>query len=191
LIAFIIYPLAGRVSALVAAAVSILALGSDLAELSFCDNPLRRIISKGPSQNVVATLTTAGEHRQDLVLIGHLDTQRTPLVFSTQRWVDTYKAFTTVAFALFAAEVVLYLLGIVTQWVWIWPATSASAIGAVLLMALCIQADRTPFTAGANDNATGAGLVLTLAEHLSRAAALHACLAGLHRLRRGAALWGD
>jgi hypothetical protein len=166
LVAFVIYPLAERVGAIVAAAISLLALGSDLLELSFRNNPLRWVISKGPSQNVVATIPPAGEHRQDLVLIGHLDTQRTPLVFSTQRWVDTYKAFTTVAFVLFAAQVALYLLGAITQWGWIWPATSASAIGAVLLMALCIQADRTPFTAGANDNATAVGLVLTLAQQL-------------------------
>ena len=33
-------------------------------------------------------------------------------------------------------------------------------------MAMCIQADRTPFTAGANDNASAVGLVLTLAETL-------------------------
>lgn len=33
-------------------------------------------------------------------------------------------------------------------------------------MALCIEADRTPFTAGANDNASAVGLVLTLAEAL-------------------------
>ncbi len=166
LIAFIVFPLAGRVSATAAAAISILALGSDLLELSFRDNPLRWMISKGPSQNIVATLPPTGDHRRDLVLIGHLDTQRTPLVFSTQRWVDIYKAFTTVAFVLFAAQVALYLLGALTQWGWIWPATSASAIGAVLLMALCIQAESTPFTAGANDNATAAGLVLTLAQQL-------------------------
>ena len=166
LIAFIVYPLAGRVSAITAATISILALGSDLAELSFRENPLRWVLPKGPSQNVVATLPAASEHRQDLVLIGHLDTQRTPLVFSSQRWVDTYKAFTTVAFVLFAAQVALFLLGAITQWVWIWPATSLSAIGAVLLMAMCIQADSTPFTAGANDNATAAGLVLTLAQQL-------------------------
>jgi hypothetical protein len=69
LIAFIVYPMAGRVSAITAAAISILALGSDLLELSFRDNPLRWMISKGPSQNVVATLPAAGEHRQDLVLV--------------------------------------------------------------------------------------------------------------------------
>lgn len=163
LLAFILYPLAGRASAAVAAVLALVALASDLLELSFIDNPLRRIVAKGKSQNVVAVAPPADEHRQDLVLIGHIDTQRTPLVFSTPRWVAIYKAFTTVAFVLFAGQVLLYILGAFTGWRWIWPASIPSAIGAVLLMALCIEADRTPFTAGANDNASAVGLVLTLA----------------------------
>lgn len=166
LLAFMVYPLAGRTSAAFAAVISLVALVSDLLELSFIDNPLRRIVAKAASQNVVAVAPPADEHRQDLVLIGHIDTQRTPLVFSTPRWVALYKAFTTVAFVLFAGQVLLYLLGAFTGWPWIWPATIPSAIGAVLLMALCIEADRTPFTAGANDNASAVGLVLTLAEAL-------------------------
>ena len=166
LLAFAIYPLAGRASAALAAVISLVALASDLLELSFIDNPLRRIVAKGPSQNVVAIIAPAAEHRQDLVLIGHIDTQRTPIVFSTPRWVAVYKAFTTVAFVLFAAQTLLYLLGTLTGWAWIWPLTGLSAVGALLLMAMCIQADRTPFTAGANDNASAVGLVLTLAETL-------------------------
>jgi hypothetical protein len=166
LVAFAVYPLAGRTSALIAAIISLAALTFDLLELSFVNNPLRWIVAKGPSQNVVATVQSSAEHRQDLVLIGHIDTQRTPIVFSTPRWVAAYKTFTTVAFVLFAAQTVLYLLGTLTGWPWIWPLTGLSAVGALLLMAMCIQADHTPFTAGANDNASAVGLVLTLAEAL-------------------------
>ena len=173
LLAFAIYPLAGRASAALAAIISLVALASDLLELSFIDNPLRRIVAKGPSQNAVAIIAPAAEHRQDLVLIGHIDTQRTPIVFSTPRWLAAYKAFTTVAFILFAAQTVLYLLGALTGWAWIWPLTGLSAVGALLLMAMCIQADRTPFTAGANDNASAVGLVLTLAEALRNAPLQH------------------
>jgi hypothetical protein len=65
LVAFAIYPLcfapgcshdplAGRVSAGIAALLSLVALVSDLMELSFRDNPLRRLVPKGPSQNVIA-----------------------------------------------------------------------------------------------------------------------------------------
>ena len=50
---------------------------------------------------------------------------------------------------------------------WVWYASILSAVCAVLLAAMCIQADPTPFTAGANDNATAVGMVLTLAAQLA------------------------
>jgi Peptidase family M28 len=166
LIAYAVYPLAGRLTAGIAAALSLLALGSDLLELSFRENPLRWLVSKGSSQNVVATVSPTGEQRQDLVLIGHIDTQRTPLIFSSKGWLDSYKAFTTIAFLAFALQTLLYILGALTEWRWVWPVTLVSAVCSLLLILLCLQADSTPFCAGANDNATGAGLVLTLAEQL-------------------------
>jgi hypothetical protein len=165
LAAFLIYPLAGRASALAAAIISALALVSDLLELSFINNPLRWIVSKGTSQNAVATLVPKEEHIQDLILIGHVDSQRTPLVFKSPRWVGVYKAFTTIAFVAFSLQVLLYFLGTFTLWRWIWPVSGLSALSAFLLAAMCIQADSTPFCHGANDNATAAGLVLTLTEH--------------------------
>lgn len=166
LVAFAIYPLAGVTSAAIACLISFVALISDLQELSFQNNLLRMLMPKAESQNVVAIQEPTGEHRQDLIVIGHLDSQRTPIIFSTPRWLAAYKQFTTIAFAAFAGQSLLYLLGIFTQWSWIWPVTSLSALSALLLALMCIQADLTPFTAGANDNATAAGLVVTLAEHL-------------------------
>ncbi|NIM96427.1 MAG: M28 family peptidase [Anaerolineales bacterium] len=164
LIAFAIYPLAGRWSAGFATILSLATIASTLLELSFRDNLLRRLVPKAPSQNVIATLAPAGEHKQDFVLIGHVDSHRTPIIFKTPRWVTLYQRFTTIAFSLFIAQILLYTLGTVTQWSWIWPASIPCAIAAVLLTAMCIQADLTPFSAGANDNASAVGLVLTLAE---------------------------
>ena len=171
--AFVIYPLAGRISAILAAALSAVALISDLMELSFRDNILRRLVPKGPSQNVVATVDPSDEHRQDLVLIGHIDSQRTPIIFSSPSWLSAYQSFTTIAFVAFIAQVLLHTLGAITQWGWIWPASGIGAFCAVLLAALCLQADSTPFSHGANDNATGVGLVLTLAEHLRNSPLRH------------------
>jgi hypothetical protein len=123
-------------------------------------------VPKGESQNVFATLPPRKEHTRDLILIGHVDSQRAALVFSTPTWVKIYQYFTTVVFALFLIQVVLYTIGTFTLLPWIWLATIPSAVGALLLAALCIQADRSPYTPGANDNATAAGMVLTLAEEL-------------------------
>ena len=60
LAAFAIYPLAGTWSAGLACLISFTALISDLLELSFQDNLLRRIVPKGESQNVVAVQPPAG-----------------------------------------------------------------------------------------------------------------------------------
>jgi hypothetical protein len=106
------------------------------------------------------------EHRQDLVIIGHVDSHRMPIIFFSPGRLRNYRAFTTIAFLAFTGQVLLCWLGTGTQWEWIWPMTFVSALCAVLLVALCVQADRTPFSPGAKENVTSAALVLTLAEHL-------------------------
>ncbi|RJQ10376.1 MAG: M28 family peptidase [Bacillota bacterium] len=78
-----------------------------------------------------------------------------------------YRLFSTAAFAAFLGQVVLYAGGMVFGWPWAWAASGASAAMAFLLVLLTLQAELTPPTPGANDNATGAGLVLTLAEDLA------------------------
>jgi phosphate/sulfate permease len=166
ILSFVLYPLGGRFSAGFAAFLALFALASDLLELSFRDNPFRWIAPKAMSQNAVAILEPREDHHRDVILIGHLDSHRTPIIFSSARWVFIYQTFTTIAFLLFLAQMLLYALGTVTQWSWIWPGSVPSLLAAILLLAMCIQADRTPFSHGANDNATGAGMILTLAQSL-------------------------
>ncbi len=164
LLAFVLYPLGGQATAILAALLSLLVLVSELQELGFQNNLFRLLVPKGESQNVHALIPPVGDHRQDLVLIGHIDTQRTPLVFRSPQWVEIYKGFTTAAFVLFALQILLFALGAVFQWSWVWYAAIPSAVSALLLLALCIQAELTPFTAGANDNASAVAMVLALAE---------------------------
>ena len=165
LIAFAIYPLNGRLTAVTAALVSILVVITGIQELGFQDNFYRLIVPKGESQNVHAVIPPAGEHRQDLVLVGHLDTQRTPFFFRSTTLVKTYVILTTIFIIAYIVQAVLYSLSIFFTWSWVWYATIPTAISAVLLAITFIQADSTPFTAGANDNDTSVGIVLTLAEY--------------------------
>ncbi len=169
LVAFILFPLGGRFTAVFSALLSILVLVSELQELGFKDNLFRRLVPKGESQNVYAVIPPRGEHKRDLVLIGHVDSQRTPLIFRTPLWVKVYDRFTMVAFAGFIFQALIYSLAIFFDWSWAWVASSFSALCALLLAAMCIEAESTPFTAGANDNATAVGLVLTLAGQYSTA----------------------
>jgi acetylornithine deacetylase/succinyl-diaminopimelate desuccinylase-like protein len=173
LAAFIIYPFFGRISAGIAAGLSLLALVSDLLELGFSPNPLRWVTPKGDSQNVFTTLDPQDEHRQDLILVGHLDTHQTGKIFSSQGWVKFFQSFTTLAFAAFSAQVGFFLVGVLTQWSWLWYASIPSAIAALILLAICWEADRAPFSPGANDNASAVAMVLTLAEALKPAPLTH------------------
>jgi hypothetical protein len=166
LVASGIYSLGGRPAALVAFALSMVVVISQVLELGLRDNLLRRLIPKGSSQNVIATIGPEGEVRQDVVLIGHVDSHRTAIIFRSAGWLRAYGLLVAIGFPLFIVQVLLYGLGVIYQWPWLWPATIPSAVMAVLLALVCVQADSTPFSAGANDNATGAGLVLTVAEHL-------------------------
>ncbi len=166
LLAFVIYPFFGRWSAGIAAALSLLALVSDLLELGFINNPFRWVVPKGESQNVFTTLDPSGTHDQDLILIGHLDTHQSGKIFSSRGWVTFFQSFTTLAFATFSAQTAFYLVGILAQWDWLWYATLPSAVCALILLAICWEADRAPFSPGANDNASAVAMILTLAETL-------------------------
>lgn len=168
LLAFGIYPLAGHLSAGIAALIALVTFLSALLELSLRDNPLRRLVPKGKSQNVVGVISPQGKAQRDLVLIGHVDSQYTPLIFRSSGWLEAYKKFSTLALISFAGMVLIYLVGSFSQWSWIWPVSWIAGVFAVLLLAMCWQAISTPITCGANDNATAAGLVLTLAGHLRR-----------------------
>ncbi|NJD59078.1 MAG: hypothetical protein C3F13_00280 [Anaerolineales bacterium] len=164
LVAFIIFPLGGKTTAILATLLSIFVLVCELLELSFVNNPFRLIVPKGQSQNVFATIPPNGEHRRDLVLVGHLDSQRTPIIFSTRRWVKIYDRFTMLVFAAFIWQIIIYSLALFIQLPWAWYASIPTAICAALLAIMCLHAEATPFTAGANDNASAVGMVLALAE---------------------------
>jgi hypothetical protein len=164
LVAFAIFPLAGRASAIAAAALSVLVIGSESLELGMRGNPLRALIPHGESQNVHAIIPPRGPHERDLILVGHVDTQRTALVFRTPRWVKAYQGFTTVAFAGFVWQALYFSFASALGLPWL--AAIPGAICAALLAAMCIEAESTTFTAGANDNASGVGMVLALARRL-------------------------
>jgi hypothetical protein len=128
LVAFILFPLGGRLTAVLAALLSIFVVVCELLELSFMNNPFRWVVPKGKSQNVLAIIPPSGEHKRDLVLVGHLDSQRTPLNFSTRKWVKVYDRFTMVVFASFIWQIIIYSLAIFIEIPWAWYASIPTAV---------------------------------------------------------------
>jgi hypothetical protein len=166
LLAVALYPLAGRVTAGLAAAIAAVTLVSSFLELSFSPNALRWLLPKRPSQNVWAVIPASHQAAQRVVVVGHLDTHRTPFIFGSAARLKLLGVLVALSFLSLAALAVLYLVGAVIQEDILYPISLAPAVFLLILLLISVQADMTPFTHGANDNATGAALVLALAERL-------------------------
>ncbi len=166
LLAFLLYPLGGRIGAAVALALALLAMYCVVMELLFRPHPLRALLPRGTSQNVIATLPPVDEHRQDLILIGHVDTNHSPLIFRSACWINAWRVISTLIFHSFGVQIIVFTIGLVTQAPLIRWLTVPGGVGALLLVLIMLEAQLSPFSPGANDNATGAGLVLTLAARL-------------------------
>ena len=160
--------LGGRWGAVAAVSLALFSLASVLLELAFRPNPFRALLPKGPSQNVWARVPPTGEVKTRVVLMGHLDSHRTPVVFSTDAWLKLFKTLIPLGLLSSVILLVLFAVGIASPA----PAWRIASLPFALVLlgvfALTIQADLTPYTAGANDNASAVGIVLSVAERLRR-----------------------
>ncbi|MCK4978491.1 MAG: M28 family peptidase, partial [Anaerolineales bacterium] len=156
----------GGWGAVAAILLSLLGLLSILLELAFCPNPFRWVLPKGDSQNVWVRIEPRQQARQKVVLLGHLDSHRTPLIFSSERWLKFFGTLVPLGLGSSLLLILLFGIGIVVE-AWIWAVLSIPfALLHLIIFTLMIQADLTPFSAGANDNASGAALVLSTALRL-------------------------
>lgn len=166
LAAVAVYPLAGRVSAALATAIVALALASTFREVHLRWSPLRLVLPRRDSRNVWAAVRPRGAAQRRVAIIGHVDSHRTPLLFRSMGWQRARQVLVPAGFVAMAALLVLFAAGIALQARVLFLIALAPAAVEVLALLLTAQADMTPYTAGANDNATGAGLLLTLAATL-------------------------
>lgn len=165
LIGAVVYSLGGTPTQLLASFLSGLGAWSIYRELNFEDNPARRLMPTGPSENVIGTIPPEGETRATVVLIGHLDSGQTPLLFSTPWLLPLFVVIAALAVASLVVNAVLYLLGAVTSepaWYdWSWIGTAIQSVALVFAM----EAELSPHTEGANDNASAVGVVVSLAQY--------------------------
>ena len=158
----------GRLRALLASALNGLGAWAFFCETEFRDHWARRLAPHGQSQNVVAVVPPTGPVRQRVVIYGHLDTHRTPVFYSSPRWLRAFSGLVGVSFLSLIANTVGFgramLRGRGPLPFWLLPATGMQ----LFALAMTLHADRTPYTPGANDNASGAASVLALGERLAR-----------------------
>jgi hypothetical protein len=150
----------------VALVISVISLVSVLLELSFRPNVFRWILPTGDSQNAWAKIPPSGNPSKKVVLLGHLDTHRTPLAFSSGTWLKIFGVLVPLGPVSSILLILLLLVGLFDPGsLWRILAIPFSFIFLAFL-GITFQADFTPYAPGANDNASGAAIVLHLAERL-------------------------
>lgn len=169
----LVWLVAGRGIMAVAALLSALGAWGMLAETDFAANWMRWLLPRASSQNAIGVIPPTGQVRYRVVLSAHLDTHRTPIFYSSKRWHTLFGFLVAGAFVSMVVGAVAYGLGATLDWPWVrWIGLVAAAIE-VLALSLCLQADFTPFSPGANDDASGAGIILAMAERLSQEPLVH------------------
>lgn len=163
----LVWLVGGRLILAVAAILSGLGAWGMLAESDLAGGWLRRLLPQGDSQNAVGVVRPPGDVRRRVVVCAHLDTHRTPIFYSSKTWYLVFGLLVGGAFVSMALGALAYLLGALFDWEWVrWIGLAAAAVQ-LFALALCLQADFTPFAPGANDNASGVGVGLALARRLA------------------------
>ncbi|HEX6385229.1 MAG TPA: M28 family peptidase, partial [Anaerolineae bacterium] len=168
LIAALLAPWFNPVSGVLAAALCLLALWWLLGELNLKDTPLRLLLPHGESQNVIGRLPPQGVATQRVVLVGHLDSHRTPYFHQTQQRNAILSRLLISAALGLVVNAVIFILVAFTGWVWLYLAAVPFTLLHLVGLIITLQVDRTPYSPGASDNASAVATVLTLAEHLVR-----------------------
>ena len=137
-----------------------------LAETDLATNWMRWLLPRADSQNAVGIIPARDQVRQRVVLCAHLDTHRTPIFYSSPTWHTLFGLLVGGAFASMVVGAAACTLGAALGWMWVrWLGLAAAAME-IFALVLCLHADFTPFSPGANDNASGVGVILELAGRL-------------------------
>jgi hypothetical protein len=169
----LVWLLPGRPGLIAAALLHGLGVWGMLAETEVVDNWARRILPRKTSQNVSGCLPPAGETRRRAVLCAHVDTHRTPVFYSSKTWYALFNLLVSLAFLSLAAGALLFSAAAIFGWGWArWLALALLPVQ-IFSAAMCLQSEFTPYSPGANDNASGVGAILALAERLRQTPLAH------------------
>ena len=150
----------------IGAALSLLGGWGMLAETDLAMNWMRLLLPKREGTNAVGVAAPSGEMRKKAVLCAHLDTHRTPIFYSSRTWNLLFSLLVAAAFVSLALGAVFFGLGAAFGWAWVRWIGLGLALFEAFALAMCIQAEFTPYSPGANDNASGVGACLAILRRL-------------------------
>jgi hypothetical protein len=152
-----------------AALANLLGTWAMIAEADLSGNWTRWLLPGGKSQNAVGTLPAIGAASQQVVLCAHLDTHRTPVFYSSKRWHRLFGLLVTLVFLNMVIGALVFGIGVLINWSgvrWVGLLIAPLELFALVMVG---SADFSPFSPGANDNASGVGVIFGLAERLRQA----------------------
>jgi hypothetical protein len=160
------------VGAAAAAILTLTVLISVILEMQFCSNPLRWLLPIDYSQNVAARVRRAGSDAsappaQTVYITAHVDTHRTPLLFSSPTWLSVFRLLLPAGLVSAALLLVLFIVGVFTPAMILRQVALLPGLIELAVFVLMIQADLTEFSRGAEDNGSGVALALGIAERLT------------------------
>ncbi len=148
--------------------INLLALGFSAfilwRKFSLQDYPLHNMLPHAPSQNIIARLPPGGEAKQRMVLVAHLDSHRAVFWFASDFMVRVFGPISIGAIYGVFLAIPVYILLALTHWqVFTWLAMLLLLLHFIAWFT-GVTADLGRYSPGANDNASGVGTVLALAE---------------------------
>lgn len=166
------------VGAAAAAILTLTVLVSVILEMLFRSNPLRWLLPIEYSQNVYARIHRAGgasdaSPAQTVFVTAHVDSHRTPLVFSSPVWLKVFGLLMPAGLISAAMLLILSLVGVFTPTMVLRYIGLVPGVIELAIFALMIQADLTEYSRGAEDNGSGVALSLGLAERLTQTPLQH------------------
>jgi hypothetical protein len=160
--------LGGRDMLILATLMNGLGVWGMFAETEFASSWVRWVLPRQPSLNVSGWITPKGDVRQRAILCAHLDTHRTPVFYSTKRWHALFSLLVGLTFLSMTAGVLIYAADLLLGWADLRWASLGLIPVQIFALGMCLHADFTPYSPGANDDASGVAAVLTLAKRLGK-----------------------
>ncbi len=152
---------------IVAAVLTGIVMISALLDLGFIsNNPLRWVLPTYQSRNVYAIAPPDHEVRGKLVVISHVDTHRTPWIWTSPATYKIYRLLSTLGIVAFLSCFLIYTISIFAPSKTLLLLSLIPTVIVLTILFMVVQAERSPHTCGANDNASGVGFVLSMAERL-------------------------
>jgi len=148
------------------AALNALGAWAMLAEAGFAPHWAGWLANRRPTQNVCGVVRPVEKATRRVVLCAHLDTHRTPVFYSSTGWQRLFSLLVAACLVSMLAGALTLAAGAVLGWVqlgWVGAGLLPFQGFALVMVAL---ADFTPFSPGANDNASGVGVILGLVNRL-------------------------